>query len=280
MNQTRVGGLPQFKDANLLQQALTHRSYGHPNLGENAADNERLEFMGDMILNYTVSDHLYRRFAQLDEGDLTSLRARLVSRGTLAEFARQLAIAPQLRMAPGTVQEGGRENDAILAGAFEALIGALYFDQGMAATQDWVLAFIEPETERVFRDRLDRHPKGALQELAQARLRAPIEYSVLSEMGPDHAKQFIVAVMINGREHGRGEGSSKHLAELTAARNALSNWKIHLNCDQARALFEEALDAEWSGEVIAQTYPDLQIHLDYCPLCRVAFAAEHLELEA
>jgi ribonuclease-3 len=262
-----------------VQQALTHRSFTYENGNRNEAfDNERLEFIGDVILEYIVSEYLYRRFPRVDEGILTSLRASLVRREALASYARKLDLGKQLRISIQEDQAGARDRDVILANAFEAVVGALYFDQGLLSTQTWVLQFVEPETERVFDQRLDRNPKSELQEIVQREWPVPPEYHLIESLGPEHAPQFVVAVWVSGQEYGRGQGASKRQAEQSAAQAALEQWSRRLSCERAHGLFESALEAEASGELIGQMFPELRLHLDYCAKCRADFQAERVGL--
>ncbi len=212
-------------DPLLIQRALTHRSW----LNENAAgdltddgNNERLEFVGDAVVDLVAAAFLYQRFPDLREGELTSLRAALVKGETLARFAIALGLPPRLRLSRGEEQSGARERVPILASAFEAVVGAVFFDQGLRAAQEFVLRFLAPEAERVHAERLDRDPKGVLQELAQGQWHLTPEYRLVHSYGPEHAKMFVVAVVVGGSEWGRGVGRSRHFAEIAAAQNALA----------------------------------------------------------
>ena len=226
-----------FRDATLLWCALTHRSWLNENMdglkgvapavatamggaGE-PKDNERLEFVGDAVVDLAAAHLLYRRFPQLREGDLTSLRAALVKGETLARFAAELGLPPRLRLSHGEERTGARSRVPILAGAFEAVIGALYIDQGFAAAQKFALHFLAPEAERAYAQRLDRDAKSVLQEIVQAAWRVSPGYRIVEARGPEHAKTYIVAVFVDGEEWGRGEGRSKHRAEQAAAQAAL-----------------------------------------------------------
>ena len=229
-----VSGL-MFADHSLLQRALTHRSYlnEHPEFA--LEDNERLEFLGDAVLDFFIGEYLYHRFPEMREGRLTSLRAALVCEETLARFARQLNLGDYLLMGHGEVESGGRERPAVLCAAFEALIGALYLDQGMKAVSEFVLRLVEPEAARILAYDLDKDPKSLLQELSQGEMQLTPTYRTMAVRGPDHAREFTVEALIGGRVYGRGVGRSKRAAAQEAARQALRTLKeeLHRNCKEA-----------------------------------------------
>lgn len=210
-----------FVDKSLLLRALTHRSYlnEHPDFG--FSDNERLEFLGDAVLDFVTGAYLYHRFPELDEGYLTSLRSALVRRETLARFAENLDLGAHMLMGHGEEESGGRQRSATLCAVFEALVGALYLDQGLEAVNMLVQPIIEPEIASVLRERSDRDAKSLLQEYAQSQLRCTPRYITVSESGPDHAKEFTVEVRICGEVCGRGVGYSKQAAAQVAAAQAL-----------------------------------------------------------
>ncbi len=223
---TEVSGLEQklgivFRDKSLLQRALTHRSYLNEHPEFLLEDNERLEFLGDAVLDFVTGEYLYHRFPELREGPLTSMRSVLVRRNTLARFARQCDLGRHLLMGHGEAESGGRNRPATLCAAFEALVGALYLDQGLGSVQLLLEPLIVPEITRTLEDRLDRDPKSHLQELAQARMHRTPRYATVAESGPDHAKEFTVEVTIGGQVYGQGQGPSKQLAAQAAARAAL-----------------------------------------------------------
>src|SRR5512141_3039968 len=155
-----------FGDKSLLTRALTHRSYLNENPDLPYLDNERLEFLGDAILDFVAAEYLYQHFPEMSEGDLTSLRAALVKGETLARFATGLGLPPYLLMSRGEDAAGGRSRGPLLAGAFEALVGALYLDQGQAQARELILRFLTPEAERAHDQRLDRDAKSMLQEMS------------------------------------------------------------------------------------------------------------------
>jgi ribonuclease-3 len=210
-----------FHDKSLLQRSLTHRSYLNEHPEFLLEDNERLEFLGDAVLDFVTGAYLYHRFPELREGPLTSLRSVLVRRSTLARFARQWDLGCHLLMGHGEAESGGRNRPATLCAAFEALVGALYLDQGLGSVQHLIEPLIVPEISHTLQDRLDKDPKSHLQEIAQARMHRTPRYVTVAERGPDHAKEFTVQVTIGGLVYGQGTGASKQLAAQDAARAAL-----------------------------------------------------------
>jgi ribonuclease-3 len=215
-----------FGDKSLLLRALTHRSYLNEYPEFPVADNERLEFLGDAVLDFLVGAFLYDRFPEMREGDLTNLRAALVQRETLAQFALQIDLGRFLRMGRGEADSGGRERPATLCAAFEALTGALYLDQGLPPVKSFLLRFIEPELDAMLRRALEKDPKSRLQEWSQAERHTTPRYRTVAERGPDHAKEFTVEVSIGAETCGRGEGPSKQAAAQSAAADALDRLDI------------------------------------------------------
>jgi ribonuclease-3 len=210
-----------FDDKTLLQRALTHRSYVNENPSFPLEDNERLEFLGDAILDFVTAEYLYHRFPEMDEGRLTSLRAALVRTETLAQFASQLELGACLFMGRGEEENGGRERQIILCGCYEALVGALYLDQGIEATRAFIIKAIKPVIQQVLESDAEKDSKSRLQELSQKHRRITPTYRTLSEQGPDHAKEFTVAAMIGRKKYGVGTGNSKQAAAQLAAQAAL-----------------------------------------------------------
>ncbi len=212
-----------FKDFLLFRRALTHRSFlnEHP---EALEDNERLEFLGDAILDYVVGAWLYNRFPEMAEGELTRLRASLVKTDQLANFGRQIGIGLVLRLGRGEEENGGRERKAMLCGAFEALIGALCLDAGIVAVEKFMSKFLENATKEIIHNHVDKDAKSRLQEIIQAEGNPTPHYQVVFESGPDHAKSFDVEVVVNDNVLGRGTGTSKQEASMIAAENALENY--------------------------------------------------------
>lgn len=215
--------LPTFNDPQLLERALTHSSYANEHLNEPAPaqDNERLEFLGDAVVDFIAGAWLYENFPDLDEGRLTSMRAALVKVGALADFARQCGLSEHLRLGKGEIDTGGRNRANILGDAFEALVGALYLDQGLEAARDFLVPFMEQATPAIFQSNLDRDAKSRLQEWAQSTLGVTPRYRLISTEGPDHAKIFTVAVWLGESIIATGSGTSKQLAEQIAAREAM-----------------------------------------------------------
>jgi len=212
-----------FANVSLLVRALTHGSYlnEHPEVRE---DNERLEFLGDAVLDFIVGAWVYHRFPEMPEGDLTKMRSAIVRNDQLASFARGLELGRALRLGRGEHTSGGNRRDGLLGSAFEALIGAIYLDAGLPAVESFVRPQLEEARDTLLTEISD--PKSQLQEWAQAqRLGAP-RYHTVQSIGPDHAREFEVEVEIGGEVHGRGRGSSKHNAEQAAAQAALSALNI------------------------------------------------------
>ncbi len=228
-------GIP-FRDKSLLSRALTHRSYFNENPDLPYLDNERLEFLGDAILDFVAAEFLYQRFPELSEGDLTSLRAALVRGETLARFAADINLPPYLLMSHGEQAARGRERAPLLAGAFEALIGALYLDQGLDAARVLILRLLPNEAEHVHHQRLDRDAKSMLQELSQGKLQVTPQYRLVDTRGPDHAKEFTIQVVIKDQVYGQGAGRSKQIAEQEAARVALEALQAEVSQQDHAAL--------------------------------------------
>ncbi len=210
-----------FKDPSRFYRALTHRSYfnEHPEVLE---DNERLEFLGDAVLDFLVGAWLYNRFPEMAEGSLTRLRAALVGNEQLAEFARQLGLGSIMRMGRGEDESGGRERLVLLGSTFEALVGALYLDRGIPAVMEFVEPILEAATRQILSGRKDQDPKSLLQEWAQSEGLGTPYYQTVGALGPDHDKTFEVAVIIQGKIYGRGAGPSKQTAAKAAARAAIT----------------------------------------------------------
>ncbi len=208
-----------FKDPNLLHMALTHRSYIYETAGEGLSSNERLEFLGDSILAFISADFLYRIFPNLSEGELSDLRAALVRGETLANFARDIKLGNFLLMGKGEQSSGGSQR--VLASAFEAVLGALYLDQGLEAVQRFLLPRLEPLAQNIVSKRLFKDPKSLFQELAQAHDSITPSYRLVSQEGPSHKREFTVEVLLGEQVAGRGQGRNKQAAEQEAARAAL-----------------------------------------------------------
>ena len=208
-----------FRNPQLLEQALTHSSYANEGK-KHGHNNERLEFLGDSVLSVIVARHLFLTYKDLPEGELTKLRASLVCEKALDVFAGQIGLGKYLRLGKGEELTGGRERPSILADAFEALLAAIYIDGGYEAAQTFVLGFIPRNLDVRRKNKLSDY-KTALQEIIQQNREERIEYVLVDEHGPDHAKVFTAEVLLNTNVIGRGTGSSKKQAEQNAAHEAL-----------------------------------------------------------
>ncbi len=206
----------EFSDRELLRRALTHRSRA-------SLHNERLEFLGDSILGFIAAEFLYTKFANIPEGTLTRLRARLVRRETLADVARDLQLGDHLLLGSGEAKSGGRDRDSILADALEAIIGAIYVDGGLSAVRDFILSVFKQYLAQLNPVKLDKDAKTQLQEhLQQMGYQIP-RYKILEVIGPSHDQRFIVQCSVeNLNREFEGEGTSRRKAEQTAAEKALS----------------------------------------------------------
>jgi ribonuclease-3 len=214
-----------FTDYLLLSRALTHRSYinEHP---EALEDNERLEFLGDAVLDFLVGDWLYHRYPEMAEGELTRVRSALVNTEQLASFARQIRLGQALRLGRGEDESGGRRRPALLCASFEALVGALYLQAGIPAVHSFLEPMLHIAAEAILEDRKDQDPKSQLQEWAQAQGYPAPSYRTIASSGPDHAKTFEVEVVINEQVYGHGSGPSKQAATKEAAREALDAFGV------------------------------------------------------
>ena len=210
-----------FKNNNLLKQALTHRSWVNEN-DKARGTNERLEFLGDAILEFVVSLSIYNKFPNEEEGYLTALRANLVNTKNLSTVAEKLNLGKEIYLSKGEEEGGGRTNPSLLADTVEAVIGAIYLDQGISASQKFIEENILIDVDQKAKAPL-KDPKSLLQEVIQAqKLQAP-RYNIVSEVGPDHNKEFTIEVIIDGKAKAKGVGKSKSEAEQDAASNALKN---------------------------------------------------------
>lgn len=210
-----------FHDKSLLLRALTHPSYLNENPEAGVEDNQRLEFLGDAVLDFISGELLYHRYPEASEGRLTRLRAALVRTETLARFARNCSLNEALYLGRGEEDSGGRSRDNNLCAAFEALSGALYLDQGMRAVETFVLPYFNEALNDIVRLELDKDAKSMLQEWSQSNLNLTPSYETIDSRGPDHAKEFTVAVVIDGEQYAHGTGPSKQAAAQQAARRAL-----------------------------------------------------------
>jgi ribonuclease-3 len=206
-----------FRDAELRGVALTHRSFAFEH--DLGANNERLEFLGDAVLGLVVTDMAYRTFPKLAEGELAKLRASIVNMTSLADVARGLGLGDAVRLGKGEEMSGGRDKASILADALEAMLGAVYLDQGLGVATELIERLFRPRMSAYARGEGDRDYKTILQELASQDLRSLPEYRI-AERGPDHQKEFTATVFLGGKPLGRGTGRSKKEAEQRAAHEA------------------------------------------------------------
>ncbi len=209
----------RFNNTDLLRRALTHKSYANEN--RVPAHNERLEFLGDAVLNLVVSEYLMTACPDSNEGDLSRLRAAIVSEPALAAVARTIGLGGYLLLGKGEEQTGGRDKDSLLANCLEALIASIYLDAGKGTAETFVIRFFRDVIQKTCTGRVTLDYKTELQERCQERLKQLPEYRVVSETGPDHQKQFEVELWIRGRVAGRGIGRNKKEAEQRAAKEAL-----------------------------------------------------------
>lgn len=210
-----------FNDLFLLEQALLHSSYVNESPGVAPDSNERLEFLGDAVLGLVVAEKLYQDFPHFTEGAMTKLRAALVRQDTLAHVARTIGLGDYLYLGKGEEASGGRRKPANLARVLEAVIAAVFLDQGSAIAGDLVMRLLEEELQRAVNEGMGVDYKSRLQELAQAKKQQTPDYCVVEAVGPDHDKVFTVEVRLDGAVLGRGSGKSKKMAETEAARLAL-----------------------------------------------------------
>ena len=208
-----------FSDETLLETAFTHTSYANEHRLLKISHNERLEFLGDAVLQVIISEYLYTKYPKRPEGDLSKLRSMIVREESLAGFARDCQFDQFIKLGRGEEKSGGRNRDTILGDLFEAFLGALLLDKGVEAVKSFLYQVMIPKVEAGDFERVTDY-KTKLQELLQINGDVEIAYQVVSETGPAHAKNFEVAVLINGRKSGQGQGRSKKLAEQEAAKNA------------------------------------------------------------
>lgn len=205
----------------LFQTAFTHRSYLNE-ISEKVESNERLEFLGDSVLSLIISNHLFNLRHEDSEGELTNLRSYIVKTQSLARAAKNLSFGSYLKLSKGEDASGGRENTQLLANTYEAFLGALFLDQGLAVATAFVKDSLLPLFEEEIRSGPPKDAKSLLQEVAQNQTKQSPKYKILHTAGPDHAKYFTVGVFLQGKQIGEGEGSSKQIAEEEAAKQALT----------------------------------------------------------
>ena len=211
----------KFKNKDLLIQAFTHRSYLNENPNFRLEHNERLEFLGDAVLELVVTEELYQKYTTKSEGELTNWRAALVNAKILARIAKNIGFNDFLLLSKGEQKELGKARQYILANTFEAFVGALYFDQGYKVCQQFIKKYLIKELSNIIKKGLHKDAKSCFQEKAQEKKRITPIYKVLKEQGPDHAKHFLIGVYLGEKLIAQGEGYSKQEAEEIAAKNAL-----------------------------------------------------------
>ena len=214
-----------FRDLFLLNKALTHKSYVNEN-SESLKDNERFEFLGDSVLDLIVSDYSIKNFPDFAEGTLSKIRAAVVNESCLAELARQIDLGAYLLLGKGEASSGGREKNSLLANAYEALAGAIYFDSNLETASDIYLPILSREIAKYAETARFRDYKSELQEYTQTHFSCIPNYKIVDEKGPAHAKEFEVVVRIQQEIRGRGNGKSKKEAEQAAANSALSGFNL------------------------------------------------------
>ncbi|MGD8998010.1 MAG: ribonuclease III [Anaerolineae bacterium] len=210
----------RFRDLDSLRRALTHPSYVNEHPEDSVGDNQRLEFLGDAVLDFIAGAWVYRRYTEFDEGRMTRLRAALVRTETLAQLARQVGIGDALRLGCGEEEMGGRERAPNLCDAFEAVVGAIYLDGDLAAVRRFVEPLLVPVAETTLALAADQDAKSRLQEWSQAELGITPSYRIISERGPDHDKSFVAQVLLGQEVAGQGTGRSKQAAQQAAAEAA------------------------------------------------------------
>jgi ribonuclease-3 len=226
MKEKELGGFEEivgikFKDEDLLKQAFTHRSFLNEHKSLKGKHNERLEFLGDAVLELVITDYLYEKYPDKTEGDLTSIRSALVNAQTCAEVAKQIEVNDFLLLSKGEAKDTGRARQYILANALEAIIGAIYLDGGYETVKDFIFKYMTPMTEKIVEEELWIDSKSKFQEKAQDVAGTTPSYKTLKEEGPDHDKRFTVGVFLGDTLVSEGRGDSKQDAEQDAARRAL-----------------------------------------------------------
>lgn len=214
-----------FRNKKLFQQAFTHTSYAHERKYAAHPDNERLEFLGDAVLELAVSEYLFHRYPEMSEGELTRTRARVVCEPSLASFAKDLEFGRYVRLGKGEELTGGRTRPSLLADVFEAFIGALFLDQGLDVVKRFLHTVVFPKVSEEWLARMT-DAKSQLQEMVQQERIGPLEYRIVDMQGPAHDRQFVAEVYLENRRLGQGSGRSKKEAEQQAASEALKQWKM------------------------------------------------------
>lgn len=248
----------RFRDRSILEQALTHRSFLGCNGGDPARSNERLEFLGDAVLELVVIEHLYATFPIDREGELTKKKSLLVSKGVLAHRAEQMGLGDFILLSESERDSGGRERASILADAFEAVVGAIYQDCGLPGARSFIQEQLLRTATAILEDRAHLNYKSLLQEYVQAKHKTHPRYRVVTEIGPDHMKLFTVEVSVRGILLGKGQGHNKKEAEQSAAGDALSR----LRDDEGSPALDPGTDPLLSEAPRAQSTGDRYIGSD------------------
>ena len=219
----------KFNNKKLLSRAFIHRSYLNEQSNKKLKSNERLEFLGDAVLELIVTLYLFNKYPDSPEGKLTTLRSKLVQTKTLSLAANRLNLGQRIKMSRGENKSGGQKNPSILADTFEAVIGAIYKDKGFKTAFDFVQINLLEPAEKLFADKIPQDYKSKLQETVQAHSLSSPVYQVVKSYGPDHNKTFVVEVFLDGHHVGTGVGKKKKDAEQAAAKNALDNLSVNKN---------------------------------------------------
>lgn len=214
-----------FKDTNLLVQALTHKSFSHEN-EEHPKHNERLEFLGDSVLGLVINDYLYNSYPDLREGDLAKIKSVLVSEATLSSISKSLKLGEHIQLGKGEQLSGGRERKALLEDVFEALVGAVYLDQGIDRARKFILKVFYGKFEMIKEEGFFVDYKTIFQEKVQKKKRTTPNYEIVKEEGPNHNRIFYVNAVVDGEVYGQGSGKTKKEAEQNAAHKAISSFPI------------------------------------------------------
>ncbi len=225
--------LPKFKNKQLFEQSFVHRSYLNETK-KKLSSNERLEFLGDSVISFVVSRHLYNKYPNFDEGILTNLRSLLVNTKSLALCAKELNFGNYMLLSKGEEESRGRQNQSLLADSFEAFIGALFLDQGTEVVSDFLNQVLLPKADLYVKNKAFKDPKSLLQEKIQSQKQTSPVYKVISEKGPAHAKIFTVGAYVAKVLLGKGEGKSKQEAEENAAKVALVTLSLGKTIDPAK----------------------------------------------
>ena len=212
----------KFNNKELLKEALTHRSYVNEHPNWSVPNNERLEYLGDAVLELAVTEYLYAKYPEYREGKMTSLRAALVNHIILSKIAKDILLQKFVLLSRGEAKDTGRARDVILANAIEALLGAVYLDRGYEVVRGLIKKFVLTKLPEVVEKGLERDSKSVLQEIVQEKMKLTPSYRVLEENGPDHQKEFLVGVLFGDEMIEKGRGNSKQEGEYRAAENALA----------------------------------------------------------